>query len=436
MRVDERDERCVIMTIDPLTRERDPSVLRTLAQQRDVCIGVYGSTVRRGSVALGDAGLARRSPRNLRRFVASRGRAAPLCSALHLAISQRLLVEEERGPWRHGCSIDGQQQHSAIPGIGSRASSRATGELLTRVARSYSLCADDAQDAVQRAFEIYMRRVASLDPATELAWLKVVVKHEALAVRRGARRRVAGEEFDLDAVPAVAQRSVEERLESAERVERSAEVMRRLKRDEARALMLKAEGLSYVEIGERLGWTYTKVISSIALFVALGGTSYALTLPRNSVGPTQIRSGAVGPISLVPGAVRSRDVKDRSLAVRDLSRAARSSLRGGTGPVGPPGPPGSAGINYRAAINSAGGQNRGNAISSEIRGLNEYLVGFDRNIDDCVTTATLANVPGGMTTNPPAGRITISRESGRALVKTYDAAGNVASLPFHLIVAC
>jgi RNA polymerase sigma factor (sigma-70 family) len=132
------------------------------------------------------------------------------------------------------------------------------GELLKRVARSYSLCADDAQDAVQRALEIYMRRVSSLDPATELAWLKVVVKHEALAVRRG-RAGVAGEEVDLDAVPAVAQRSVEERLESAERVERSAEVMRRLKRDEARALMLKAEGLSYVEIGERLGWTYTKV---------------------------------------------------------------------------------------------------------------------------------------------------------------------------------
>jgi RNA polymerase sigma factor (sigma-70 family) len=132
------------------------------------------------------------------------------------------------------------------------------GELLTRIARSYSLCADDAQDAVQRALEIYMRRVESLDPATELAWLKVVVKHEALAVRRG-RAGVAGEEVDLDAVPASGQRSVEERLESSERVERSAEVMRRLKRDEARALMLKAQGLSYVEIGERLGWTYTKV---------------------------------------------------------------------------------------------------------------------------------------------------------------------------------
>jgi RNA polymerase sigma factor (sigma-70 family) len=132
------------------------------------------------------------------------------------------------------------------------------GELLTRVARSYSLCADDAQDAVQRALEIYLRRVESLDPATELAWLKVVVKHEALAVRRG-RAGVATEEVDLDAVPAVGVRSIEERRESAERVERSAEVMRRLKRDEARALMLKAEGLSYVEIAERLGWTYTKV---------------------------------------------------------------------------------------------------------------------------------------------------------------------------------
>src|SRR3954471_8462370 len=132
------------------------------------------------------------------------------------------------------------------------------GDLLLRVARGYSLCADDAHDAVQRALEIYMRRLESLDPATELAWLKVVVKHEALAVRRG-RAGVAGEELDLDAVPALAQRTVEERLESNERVERSAEGMRRLKRGEAAAPMLKAEGLSYNEIGERLGWTYTKV---------------------------------------------------------------------------------------------------------------------------------------------------------------------------------
>src|SRR3954447_23897667 len=115
-------------------------------------------------------------------------------------------------------------------------------DLLLRVARGYSLCADDAHDAVQRALEIYMRRVESLDAATELAWLKGGVKHEALAVRRG-RAGVAGEEVDLDAVPAVAQRTVEERLESNERVERSAEVMRRLQRGDGRGAVLHARGL-------------------------------------------------------------------------------------------------------------------------------------------------------------------------------------------------
>jgi DNA-directed RNA polymerase specialized sigma24 family protein len=52
----------------------------------------------------------------------------------------------------------------------------------------------------------------------------------------------------------------EDRLASAERSARSAEVLRRLKPDEASALLLKAEGHSYGEIGERYGWTYTKVL--------------------------------------------------------------------------------------------------------------------------------------------------------------------------------
>ena len=54
MRVDERDSRCVIVNIDPSTLERSPSVLRTLAQERSACIGVYGSCVAPGVVAAGD----------------------------------------------------------------------------------------------------------------------------------------------------------------------------------------------------------------------------------------------------------------------------------------------------------------------------------------------------------------------------------------------
>jgi uncharacterized protein len=55
MRVDQRDDRCVIITIDPVSRERDPAVLRTLARERSNCIGVYGSCVEPGRVAVGDA---------------------------------------------------------------------------------------------------------------------------------------------------------------------------------------------------------------------------------------------------------------------------------------------------------------------------------------------------------------------------------------------
>jgi uncharacterized protein len=54
MRVDQRDERCVMINIDPETTERDPRILRTVAQERQACLGVYGSTVRPGRIAVGD----------------------------------------------------------------------------------------------------------------------------------------------------------------------------------------------------------------------------------------------------------------------------------------------------------------------------------------------------------------------------------------------
>ena len=54
MRVDQQDKRCVIVTVDPLTSERNPAILRTLAQERDTRVGVYGSTVSPGRVAVGD----------------------------------------------------------------------------------------------------------------------------------------------------------------------------------------------------------------------------------------------------------------------------------------------------------------------------------------------------------------------------------------------
>ncbi len=54
LRVDQRDGRCVVITMDPATGERNPAILRAVARERRGCLGVYGSTVEPGRVALND----------------------------------------------------------------------------------------------------------------------------------------------------------------------------------------------------------------------------------------------------------------------------------------------------------------------------------------------------------------------------------------------
>jgi uncharacterized protein YcbX len=54
MRVDQRDKRCVAVTVDPVTLRRDQAVLRAIARERDNRFGVYGSAVAPGRIAVGD----------------------------------------------------------------------------------------------------------------------------------------------------------------------------------------------------------------------------------------------------------------------------------------------------------------------------------------------------------------------------------------------
>lgn len=54
MRVDQRDERCVMTNVDPVSAERDLPVLKAAGAGHDACAGVYGTVVERGRVAVGD----------------------------------------------------------------------------------------------------------------------------------------------------------------------------------------------------------------------------------------------------------------------------------------------------------------------------------------------------------------------------------------------
>ena len=54
LRLNRRIQRCVMINIDPETSEKEPAVLKTVAQTRQNCAGVFGSTERPGMIRVGD----------------------------------------------------------------------------------------------------------------------------------------------------------------------------------------------------------------------------------------------------------------------------------------------------------------------------------------------------------------------------------------------
>lgn len=91
------------------------------------------------------------------------------------------------------------------------------------------------------------------------------------------------------------------------------------------------------------------MIGSIALFVALSGTSYAVAtqVAPQSVGTVQLKNNAVTSPKIRANAVTSVHVRNRSLQANDFARgqlpAGAEGPEGPEGPAGPTGPTGPAG---------------------------------------------------------------------------------------------
>jgi hypothetical protein len=81
------------------------------------------------------------------------------------------------------------------------------------------------------------------------------------------------------------------------------------------------------------------VLALIALFVALGGVSYAAV----TINGKNIQNNSIPGKKLKNGAVTNKKVKAASLRANRLTVAARASLRGARGPQGPAGLPGAQG---------------------------------------------------------------------------------------------
>jgi RNA polymerase sigma factor (sigma-70 family) len=140
------------------------------------------------------------------------------------------------------------------------------GAALMRRARRLSLCADDAEDALQRSIEILLTKAPAVDLKRLVAWMHVVVQREALSVRRQRERQLnpgGGSSWQAEWV--LCERpGPHEQLERRERVSRVAALLAALKPNERRAIVLRAEGYSYAEICEITGWTHTKVNRCLA----------------------------------------------------------------------------------------------------------------------------------------------------------------------------
>lgn len=103
--------------------------------------------------------------------------------------------------------------------------------------------------------------------------------------------------------------------------------------------------------------SYANVMATIAVFMAMGGGAYALSIPKNSVGARQIKKDGVGASEIKAGAVRSSEVKNSSLLAKDFK--AGQLPAGSQGATGAQGLPGVSGLVKVAVASGAQNSNSG-----------------------------------------------------------------------------
>ncbi len=96
----------------------------------------------------------------------------------------------------------------------------------------------------------------------------------------------------------------------------------------------------------------TAIVVAVLAATPLGEAAVNQVLPRNSVGPAQLRTGAVTNKKLAPNAVGTTKVRDQSLLAVDF--AANQLPAGAQGPAGPAGPAGPPGLSGYQAVFTTG----------------------------------------------------------------------------------
>jgi hypothetical protein len=196
-------------------------------------------------------------------------------------------------------------------------------------------------------------------------------------------------------------------------------------------------------------------MATLAIFIALGGASYAaIKIPANSVGSKQLKDDAVRGKEIRNGVVGEKDLKDGSVGPDALQGNAvgfdnlaplavdGSKVKDGSIPYGKLDPQ-TVSPRLFAHVNSAGvlAENSG-VIGVTHPSTGQYTVTFNRDLRGCVAVATVgfgfgpgvigagrtAQARMNMNNNPAAVGVTIYRRGF-----TFN---DVENNDFHLVVAC
>ena len=162
---------------------------------------------------------------------------------------------------------------------------------------------------------------------------------------------------------------------------------------------------------------FANVMSVIAVFLALGGSAYALQLGRNSVGPKQLKRNAVS----------SSKVKDNSLKGRDIKQSTLTKVK--------------AANVYHVGMNSncSAAHPFPAGVSTNHPGNGVCKVTFPRNITKCDASAQVdfRGVNLIILDNPSTRIVRFTGQGAKTLeIEAYHGGGGLGDLPVDLILVC
>jgi len=173
------------------------------------------------------------------------------------------------------------------------------------------------------------------------------------------------------------------------------------------------------------------IVACVALFVALSGVSYALA--TGSIGTREIANGSILNRDFKDGTLRGQEFKPDSLGPNAIKEQVLDSTKFkavNNALV-------AEGVNRQVVMANNGATVRGRGVTStSATAEGQYQAIFDRDVRNCVYSATLGDESAAGPGNGQISVTSLASNVNGVRVVTRDSAGALANRSFHLIVSC